>query len=194
DQLGPKTWHAAEHRAQCKLLLGQKVLILGLGSIGSRLVELLQPFKMDITAVRRKASGSELCLVVSTDRTDELLAQADHVVNVLPANASTERFLDRRRISLMKPTANFYNIGRGNTVDQAALMDALKNRKIAAAYLDVADPEPVPPGDPLWTTPNCFITPHTAGGHHDEFSRLARHFADNFDRFLEGKELKDRIA
>lgn len=194
DQLGPQSWHAAEHRAQCRLLLGQTVLILGLGAIGRRLVELLQPLRMNITAVRRQPSNSELCRVVTTDKTDELLPHADHVVNILPANASTEKFMDRRRLSLMKPTAHFYNIGRGNTVDQAALIDVLRARKIGGTYLDVADPEPVPPGDPLWSAPNCYITPHTAGGHHDEFLRLARHFTDNLDRFVAGKELRDRIA
>lgn len=193
DQLGAQSWHTAEHRAMCQLLLGQSVLILGLGSIGSRLVELLQPFKMQITAVRRRASQSELCQVVATEKTDELLPLADHVVNILPANAQTQRFLDGRRIGLMKPTAILYNIGRGTTVDQPALLAALQNRKIAGAYLDVSDPEPVPPGDPLWTAPNCFITPHTAGGHSDEFARLARHFLANLDRFVAGKELRDRI-
>jgi len=77
-----------------------------------------------------------------TEKTDELLPQADHVVNILPANAGTERFIDRRRIGLMKPTAIFYNIGRGNTVEQPALLEALQKRKIAGAYLDVTDPEP----------------------------------------------------
>jgi phosphoglycerate dehydrogenase-like enzyme len=193
DQLGPQSWHAAEHRARCQLLLGQSVLILGLGSIGSRLVELLQPFKMKITAVRRRPSGNELCQVVATEKADELLPLADHVVNILPANAQTERFVDARRIGLMKPTAILYNIGRGTTVDQPALLAALQNRKIAGAYLDVSEPEPVPPGDPLWTAPNCFITPHTAGGHIDEFERLARHFKENLDRFTSGKELRDQI-
>ena len=193
DQLGPQTWHAAEHRAECQLLVGQRVLILGLGAVGSRLVELLQPFKMHVTAVRRRPSANALCEVVSIDKTDELLPQADHVVNILPANAASDRFLDRRRIGLMKPTAILYNIGRGTTVEQPALLEALQKRKIAGAYLDVSDPEPVPPGDPLWAAPNCFITPHTAGGHKDEFARLARHFVENLDRFASGKELLDRI-
>jgi phosphoglycerate dehydrogenase-like enzyme len=193
DQLGPQSWRVAEHRAECRLLLGQRVLILGLGAIGTRLVELLQPFKMHITAVRRRPGVHELCEVVSTGMTDELLPQADHIVNVLPANPATDRFLDRRRIGLMKPTAVVYNIGRGTTVDQPALLEALQNRRIAAAYLDVTDPEPVPPGDPLWTAPNCFITPHTAGGHVDEFARLARHFVENLDRYVKGEELVDRV-
>ena len=88
----------------------------------------------------------------------------------------------------------FYNIGRGTTVDQSALLDALHTGKLSAAYLDVTNPEPLPPDHPLWSAPNCYITPHTAGGHHDEFERLARHFIDNLRRFERGEELVDRIV
>ncbi|HWE04579.1 MAG TPA: D-2-hydroxyacid dehydrogenase [Tepidisphaeraceae bacterium] len=193
DQLGPRSWLTSERRIQSRLLVGQSVLILGFGAIAARLVELLAPFKMNITAVRRKATGDEGCRVITSAQTDEALSLADHVVNVLPANASTENFLDARRLSLMKPTALLYNIGRGTTIDQSALLSALQNERIAGAYLDVTDPEPLPPGHALWSAPNCFITPHTAGGHSDEFDRLVRHFADNFDRFIAGRDLNDRI-
>ncbi|HZK82277.1 MAG TPA: D-2-hydroxyacid dehydrogenase [Humisphaera sp.] len=193
DQFGPRSWLTAERRIQSRLLVGQSVLILGYGAIAKRVVELLAPFRMNVVAVRRKASGDEGCRVIPTEQTDDALSSADHVLNVLPANPSTDNFLDARRLSLMKPTALLYNIGRGTTIDQSALVSALQNNRIAGAYLDVTDPEPLPPGHALWSAPNCYITPHTAGGHSDEFERLVGHFADNFDQFLAGKDLKDRI-
>ena len=121
------------------------------------------------------------------------LPHADHVMNIMPQNAESDRFFDARRFGLMKPGATFYNIGRGTTVDQMALLGAMVARRIAAAYLDVTDPEPLPADHPLWTTPNCFITPHTAGGSADEFSRLGRHFIDNVKRFNRGEQLEDRV-
>ncbi|MDB5291480.1 MAG: putative 2-hydroxyacid dehydrogenase [Phycisphaerales bacterium] len=193
DQRGSRPWHAAEHRERSHLLLGQTVLILGFGAIANRLVELLAPFRMNITAVRRRPSGKEPCRVVPTEQTDSLLPAADHVVNILPANPATEGFLTRHRLGLLKPAAFLYNIGRGTTIDQPALVETLQQRKIAGAYLDVMDPEPLPPEHPLWSLPNCYITPHTAGGQAAEFHRLVEHFADNLDRFVVGKELRDRV-
>jgi phosphoglycerate dehydrogenase-like enzyme len=93
----------------------------------------------------------------------------------------------------MKSDAVFYNIGRGQTVDQAALAEALNGGRLAGAYLDVTDPEPLPAGHALWTARNCYITPHTAGGHEDEFERLVRHFLENLARYERGEPLRDRV-
>jgi len=93
----------------------------------------------------------------------------------------------------MKPGARYYNIGRGTTTDQDALLEALRVGQLELAYLDVTDPEPLPPGHPLWTAPNCYITPHTAGGHRGEWLRLAKHFLANFQRYQLGEELADRV-
>jgi phosphoglycerate dehydrogenase-like enzyme len=87
----------------------------------------------------------------------------------------------------------FYNIGRGATVDQPALLDALTHRRIAGAYLDVTTPEPLPADHALWKLPNCWITPHTAGGHRDEAIRLVQHFRQNLARYAAGQPLTDRI-
>jgi phosphoglycerate dehydrogenase-like enzyme len=93
----------------------------------------------------------------------------------------------------MKPGAIFYNIGRGATVDQAALSDALHSGRLSAAWLDVTDPEPLPEDHPLLATPNCFITPHTAGGHVDEGRSIVKHFLENLGRFTRGEPLIDRV-
>jgi phosphoglycerate dehydrogenase-like enzyme len=187
-------WPAAEVRSRSQLLLGQCVLLLGFGAIAQRLVELLAPFRMRLLAIRRTVSGSEPIPAYPQSEIDRLLPLADHVVNILPGGEATRNFLDARRIARMKPTANFYNIGRGSTVDQDALMAALRERRLAGAYLDVMTPEPLPPEHPLWSTPNCHITPHSAGGHAGEFERLVRHFVNNLELFTSGRGMRNRIV
>jgi phosphoglycerate dehydrogenase-like enzyme len=189
----PGSWRAAEHRIRSRLLTGQSVLILGYGTIARRLVELLTPLRMNITCVRRQPRGDEGVHTIAVDQLDAHLPQADHVMNILPQNAQSDRFFDAHRFGRMKRGATFYNIGRGTTVDQAALVESLRAGPLAAAFLDVTDPEPLPADHPLWTLPNCFITPHTAGGSADEFLRLARHFLDNLRRFEGGKPLQDVV-
>jgi phosphoglycerate dehydrogenase-like enzyme len=189
-----RSWRAAEHRIRCHLLGGQTALILGFGAIARRLVELLQPFRMNLTAVRRTVSGSEPIRTLPFSRLSELVPLADHVINILPSNASTDGLFDAELIGRMKPTAMFYNIGRGTTVVQAALQRALERNAIAGAYLDVSDPEPLPPDHALWKLPNCWITPHTAGGHADEFERIVRHFLENLRRFEAGESMLNRIV
>jgi phosphoglycerate dehydrogenase-like enzyme len=200
-QLGPsfdnqrtgKGWPAAPIRRASRLLSGQKVLILSMGAIARRLIELLAPFGCDIVAVRRNPVGDEPVETVADTEVGDYLPKADHVVNILPGGQATRAFVSAERLARMKPTAAFYNVGRGTTVDQTALLQALESKKLAAAWLDVTDPEPLPPEHPLWTAPNCYITPHTAGGHHDEFERLVRHFLTNLERFTRGQPLRDRV-
>jgi phosphoglycerate dehydrogenase-like enzyme len=186
-------WNTAPLRAQSHLLRGQSILIYGYGSIARRLVEMLKPFHMNITAVRRTARGDEGIPIVTSEQADSLLPTVNHVLNILPASAQTEHFFDARRLSLISPQTYFYNIGRGNTVDQAALTDKLSRQSIAGAYLDVTTPEPLPPDHPLWKLSNCWITPHTAGGHHDELIRQVKHFRQNLDRYLAHQRLTDTV-
>ncbi|RYG28353.1 D-2-hydroxyacid dehydrogenase, partial [bacterium] len=122
---------------------------------------------------------------------DEFLPGADYVANILPANAASERLFDAATFSKMREGALFMNIGRGTTVDQDALLAALP--RLAAAYLDVTDPEPLPKEHPLWREPKVVITPHSAGGHRGEDVRLVRHFLANLARFEAGETLMDRV-
>jgi phosphoglycerate dehydrogenase-like enzyme len=121
------------------------------------------------------------------------LRQAQHVVNILPESDHTRRFFDAGRFAQLKPGSVFYNIGRGVTVDQNALAIALRSKQLRAAWLDVTDPEPLPDDHPLWQEPNCFITPHIAGGQGAEYEVLVRHFLDNFKRLVQGQPLADRV-
>ena len=193
NQRGARGWPAAELRRECRLLVGQTVLLLGYGAIGRRLVELLAPFRMKVLAVRRTPRGDEGVATYAESEVERLLGEADHVINVLPGGTSTERFMTAQRFARMKKSAIFYNIGRGGTVDQEALVGALKGGQIAAAYMDVMTPEPLPSDHELWSVPNCFITPHTAGGHHDEHVRLVEHFLGNLERFARGESVRDRV-
>jgi len=194
EQTISQAWHSAEHRRQSRLLESQTVLILGFGAIARRLVELLAPFKMNIIAVRRTVTGKEPVKTYPYTQLKELLGQADHVLNILPANAETEEMFNADMFGKMRHSAYFYNIGRGTTVDQIALQTVLETRRIAGAYLDVTEPEPLPPDHPLWRLPHCWITPHTAGGHEQEFHRLVGHFLGNLKRFEKGEELQDRVV
>jgi phosphoglycerate dehydrogenase-like enzyme len=148
---------------------------------------------MTLIGVRRNPRGDEPIRVVTNDQGDALLPRADHVINILPASADTHHFFNAKRLALLKPSAIYYTVGRGSTTEQDALRAALERKQFAAAYLDVTTPEPLPPEDPLWRTPNCFITPHTAGGHTTEFERLADHFLANLKRFENGEPLVDRV-
>ena len=189
DQLTDQSWHYAERRADSRLLNGQTVLLLGFGAIGRRLAELLAPFRMKIYAVRRKTNSEPGIHIISEERLSSVIAEADHVVNVLPDNPTTLNYVNARRLGWCKRGARFYNVGRGTTVDQNALHEALTSGRLGGAYLDVLDPEPLPPSHPMWSAPNCYLTPHTAGGRHDQDEALVRHFLANFAVFMRDDDM-----
>ncbi len=188
---GHTEWSAL--RNSYKSLRGQQVVILGFGGIAAKLVKLLAPFQMDIVAMRRTPRRDEGVRVVTPEQVATVLATADHVVNILPENAESLDYFNEVRFASMKPGAVFYNIGRGTTVDQNALYRNLKSGHLAAAWLDVTTPEPLPKEHPLWMIENCHITPHTAGGHENETITLVNHFIANFRRYNSGDALAGRV-
>ena len=193
-QFGDRAWHWTLRRSESFLLNGQTALLFGFGAIAIRLCELLAPFRMNLIGVRRTVKGDEPVRIITGGQVAEFLPQADHVIDLLPGNQSTMRYFDEGRFRRMKPGAIFYNVGRGSTVDQEALLAALERGSLAGAYLDVTTPEPLPPDHPLWGAPNCFITPHSAGGQVCEQNDLVGHFLENLRRFASGMELLDRIV
>jgi phosphoglycerate dehydrogenase-like enzyme len=154
SQLTDRSWPMWKLREESFLLTGQTALLLGFGAIARRLAELLAPFRMNLIAVRRRPKGDEPVHTIAEADVKKHLSLADHVINSLPANAGTRHLINTELIASMKPGAIFYNIGRGMTLDQDALFKALKAGHLAAAYLDVTEPEPLPPEHPLWTAPN----------------------------------------
>ena len=194
DQVTDQSWHYAQRRYDSRLLTGQTVVMLGFGAIGRRLAELLAPFGMKLIAVRRQTRSERGVRIIPEEAISSALAEADHVVNILPDNASTRNYVNVRRLACVKPGARFYNVGRGTTVDQRALHEALRSGRLGAAYLDVFEVEPLPAGDPLWTAPNCFVTPHTAGGRSDQDEAIVKHFLANLAAFRRGEPMVDRVV
>lgn len=188
-----QSWQKQKLQPKLHLLAGQTALILGFGAIGRRLAEILKPLKMNLIGIKRTVRGDEPIRVFAESQVDQLIPEANHIINILPANNGTIKFLSAERLGMLKSGAFIYNIGRGSTIDQKALIEELKSGRIAGAYLDVTDPEPLPPENPLWQMPNCFITPHIAGGYMGEKSAQVNHFVNNL-RYFEGCEnLTDQI-
>lgn len=196
DQITDQSWHYTERRYDSRLLTGQTVLMLGYGAIGRRLTELLAPFGVTLYALRRQTRSETGVRIVAETELTRILPLVDHIVNILPANPATDGYVNARRLACCRPSAKFYNVGRGSTVDQGALAEALRTGKLAGAYLDVTEPEPLPPTHELWKTPNCYITPHTAGGRHDQDEMIVQHFLSNLAAFERGENgaMTDRVA
>jgi len=194
NQDGRRNWRYLEDRFTASVLTGQTVVILGYGAIGRRLARLLAPFDMRLMALRRRAEAGAGVTMVSEGELPQALAKADHVINVLPDSLATRKFVDAARLAQFKPGARFYNIGRGTTVDQESLIQALDSGRLGGAYLDVMDPEPLPPEHPLWRASNCFITCHIGGGTTDQDDKLVRHFLNNLDRWESRQPLEDQIV
>ena len=194
DQITNQAWEYAERRYHSRLLTGQTVLMLGFGAIGRRLAELLAPYHMTLIAVRRQTRSERGVRIIPEEAISSALAQADHVVNILPDNESTRNYVNARRLSCVKHGARFYNVGRGATVDEGALLEALHAGRISEAYLDVFETEPLPKESPFWSLPNCFVTPHTAGGRHDQDTAIVQHFLKNLAAFTRGEPMVDRIV
>jgi phosphoglycerate dehydrogenase-like enzyme len=193
-QATDRAWPKLETRAACRLLgPGSCVALVGYGSIAARVAELLEPFGAEVVGVRRAPRGHEKVQMLPLAELSRALERAEHVVNILPGGQATERAFGAAQLASMRPGATLYNIGRGSTVDQPALVAALESGHLRAAYLDVTEPEPLPPEHSLWRTPGCFITPHAAGGHADETARLLAHFEANLRRFVAGGALEDRV-
>lgn len=187
------SWNYLPLRGQSFLLSGQRALIVGYGAIGRRVVELLAPFKLDIIAFRRQVRGDENCPTKPIDELDNHLSTAEIVINILPASDSTIGFFSLARFEKFRPGAIYINIGRGDTNDQDAIVQAVREGRLSKVFLDVTTPEPLPATHALWRTPGVYITPHTAGGTGDEPERMIQHFLENLKRFEKKQPLSDQL-
>ena len=144
---------------------GKTLLVVGRGRIGARLARLAKAFDMTVLATRRNPDrGADSAdAVFGHDRLREVLPKADIVALTCPLTRETENLIDAKALALLKPTAHLINVARGGVIDEAALISALHEGRIAAAGLDVTRVEPLAGGSVLWTMRNVLITPHTAG-------------------------------
>jgi phosphoglycerate dehydrogenase-like enzyme len=179
-------------------LAGRTLGIVGLGAIGRATARRARAFDMRVLASRLRAApgdtdpdADQLC---TTDQMDEMISRCDAVVIAAPAGPDTERLFDRRRIGVMKPGAVLCNVARGSLLDEEALLEALGSGHLSAAILDVTAEEPTPADSPLWSAPNCYLSPHS--------SAVADRFEDsvvdllvrNLGRFVRGEPLENAVT
>ena len=178
-------------------IYGATILICGTGDIGSKFAQRLRPFRpakiIGVNRTGRKAEGFDEIFPIS--QLDEILPQADIVALTLPGTPETDNLLSARRIASMKDEAYLINVGRGNCIDQEALISALNSGHLAGAALDVFRQEPVPEDDPAWNTKNLLFTPHCSGKMTMAYTRdtLVDSFCENLQRFHDGLPLNHLV-
>jgi len=165
---------------------GRTLGLLGVGEIGSRVARLAKAFGMTVIAHRRSDAAVDGIALVPFDT---LLARADHLVLAAPLTPETTSLIGADALAKVKRGVHIVNIARGGIIDSAALIAALADGRVGAASLDVTDPEPLPPGDPLWSAPNVRITPHISWSSAKTPQRIFALFADNIGRFERGERL-----
>ena len=169
-------------------LRGKTVGIVGVGSIGTRVAELATAFGMSVVGTKRDPSTAPDVLdeVWDPDGLHDLLERSDYVVVACPLTDETRGLLGRTELGIMGEEAVLVNVARGPIVDEDALVEALQQRVIHGAALDVFDAEPLPADSPLWGLPNCVVTPHMSGSTPHKERRLADLFARNLEAFRDG--------
>jgi phosphoglycerate dehydrogenase-like enzyme len=190
-------WRRAPGMADLRALYGRTMGILGMGFTGRELALRAKAFNMRVLGYRRRdaAVPPGVDRMYSADRgegIDAILAEADVLALVLNLSDATHRIIGAAQIARMKPSALLINLGRGGLVDTEALVAALNEGRLAGAGLDVTDPEPLPPGHPLWTAKNCLITPHFTAALPDRAGRSLDVICENLARYRAGQPLLNR--
>jgi phosphoglycerate dehydrogenase-like enzyme len=188
-----KAW--PEVRRPLRELSGQTLFLVGLGEIGREVARLGKALGMRTVGFRRTEGPPPACVdeVHGPQRLAELAGRADAMVVSLPLTEQTAGLIDRATIERLPASCIFVNVGRGGVVDEPALIDALRDRRIAGAVLDVFATEPLPDSSPLWTLPNVLVTPHAAALSAREDERIVELFVDNLRRYLDGRPLRNVV-
>lgn len=174
-------------------LQGSRLVVVGMGPIGRHAARLAQAFDIEVVGVRRTPQGDEPCRTVTFQQLDTELALADHVVLALPLTDDTRLLFDERRLQVIKRGAAFINVGRGELVDEDALIGALRSGQLSGAGLDVFRTEPLPTGSPLWSMPNVIVTPHNSGAAEGNVAKVDEIFLANLHRFANGEPLMNEV-
>jgi phosphoglycerate dehydrogenase-like enzyme len=188
---------------------GKTVGVLGYGSIGREAARLCQAYKMEVLALKRNPDhhadtswirpgvGDPEGVIPSRwfgpDQRAEMLPLCDYIVVSLPLTPETRHFLGAREFDLLKPGAYLVNVGRGGIIDQDAMIEALRDGRLAGAGLDVTDPEPLNAESALWDMENVILTPHCSGARKTYYDVGCELVAENLRRLMEGRELINQI-
>lgn len=188
---------------------GKTLGVIGYGSIGRETARLADALGMPVLALKRNPEerhDSGWCpkglgdpegriprKFFGADQCAAILSESDYVTVTLPLTSATRKFVGAKEIAAMKPGAYIVNIGRGEVIDEHALIDALKDGKIAGAGLDVFEHEPLEASSPLWDMENVIMTPHMSGANRGYMEKACELFAENLRRFSAGQELLNRI-
>jgi len=179
-----RTWHHGGLKLE---LHGKTIGIVGVGAIGKETAKIAKAFDMTVLGVRRSGGAAEhVDEMYGLDALVDMLPRCDYVVNILPLTAETRHLFGAREFAAMKPTAFFVNVGRGATVRTEALVEALRDGRLAGAGLDVFEQEPLPADHPLWGMENVFVTPHTAGSTERYHDRIMDIFVANLKDYVNG--------
>lgn len=186
-----RTWRHRETR----LVQGERAMIVGAGGIGRAIARLLSAAGLHVTGAGRTARDGDPDFgeVVASAELAEHVSDVDHLVVAAPLTEQTRGLVDGPVLAALPSSAHVINVGRGPSVDEEALIAALRSGEIAAASLDAFDTEPLPPDHPLWTTPGVVISAHMSGDVHGWRDTLARQFVANAERWLAGEPLHNVV-
>jgi len=176
-------------------ILGKTIVVVGTGSLGGSMIKLLAPLGANIIGVNKNGGDVEGCSkVVTTDKIDSILPEADFLYLALPETTETKNLISRKRLNLLKSSCGIVNIGRQSAMDYDSLCEKLKKNELAGAILDVFSPEPIEPNSKLWNTPNLIITPHVSSDDGDSYIKLTLElFVKNLELFIANKPLINEI-
>ncbi|KAI1620025.1 glyoxylate reductase [Exophiala viscosa] len=166
------------------------IVVWGFGNIAKTLTPWLTALGANVKGIARHAGVRQGIEVYSEDKLPDLLPNTDALVMILPGSEATTNVLNAERLKLLPKHAWVVNVGRGTSIDDAALLSALEKGEIGGAALDVFRTEPLPEDSPYWTAPNVIVSPHGAGGRPQDPATL---IAYNLRRFLAGQELKNKL-
>lgn len=173
---------------------GQRIVIVGLGSIGRATALKLKALGATVVGTSRRDTAIEgVDEIVHPDRLADVVGDADGIVVTLPGTSATEGLVSAKVFGAVKPGVTVVSVGRGTVVDEVAMTAAIEDGRVGFAALDVFASEPLASDSPLWTHPNVLVSPHTAALNPAEDRLIAELFARNATRFLDGEELINRV-